>query len=151
MATFLFGRAVNTTMVKSGSGYESLETNGLVPFKNLDLAKTAKTRLQKRPLFYSLHIEKLSMEIAEDQVECENQRFQRSNSLVIVVEYEFAPGLLGPAVVGACQTCNELCSPFFSSGLAVFKSYGLAIWPLLETKRLVGQATLATIKLERVE
>jgi hypothetical protein len=138
-------------MVESDSSYESLETNGLVPFMNLNLAKAVKTRLQKRVQFYSLHIEKLSMEIAEDRAECESRRFQRSNSLVIVVEYEFAPGLLGPAVVGVCRTCNELCSPFFSSGLTVFENYNLAHWPFLETVRLVGQATLATIKLERVE
>lgn len=151
MATFLFGQAVSPMIVELGSGYESLETNGLVPFKNLNQAKTARMRLQRRKSLNSLHVEKLSMMIAEDQVECEDRRFQRSNSLVIVAGFKFGPGLLGPAVGGVCRTCNELCSPFFSSGLTVFESYGLANWPLLETARLVGRATLATFKLERVE
>lgn len=157
LATFLFGRPVSKMML--WSDYESFESNGQVPFETLDDARVAAATLGTRSDFRDIHLERIVMVIAEGPKENMDELFLTSCSMVIVIQFDGDPGILGPAVSVAPRICNETCSPFFDGGLTPFRSHfnlpadqSDMYWPFREAQRHIGSVPLlATFELERVE
>lgn len=147
----LFGVAVDRSM--QNKGYEPITTNGLKPFASIDEALTAKFKLEERGYFENIWIGKMKLELAESIEENQDPLFRNSRSLIIVVTEEWmGHRLLGPAVKGVHQTCNETCSELQVNGLKAFANSQLVFWPLEQVIRLTQLPTrLATFSLERVE
>lgn len=131
-------------------GYESLETNGIVPFANQCEAKEARKLLRRRRDLTGITLARLRMEIAE--TEADLSKLERRRSLVVVMRLEGSTPLLG-ALVKNRQGAYPLPGAYLClNGLKPFGSFLAAEYSAREVARQ-GRCgvTIATFKLRKVK
>lgn len=135
----LFGKAVNTTRQR----YESLQTNGIIPFDTLTHASRAAAELRKRP-FESVVIRTLKMQIAETQEDL--AKLHKRRNLIVLMYGEMQTSFWGRQ--SPAHSTTLYASYITTNGLKPFSDFAAAEQCAREVRRQgLSRASIATFRL----
>ncbi len=132
-------------------GYESMASNHFTPFATLEDAKSAQAKLKGRRDFKRVWIGYFEMTMAESDEENRDPLFGNSDSIVVVMQFEFDWQLVGKLTFDGISLYPRLGADLFNNGLVPFTEFGMASFVQNDSQRQAWTlARLATFSLERV-